>query len=1307
MDRVDHDALTEGRFKRHLRQDDRSLDALCGLAGIYLRRGWLEEALRLVRHALRQTQESAHVWSLLTQGLIARGRLIEAEESIQKALRIDPANAQHWVALASVNNRLLRPQAALAAYRQAERLAPELPLLHLSIGHVLKTLGQRPECERVYRECLAREPASGEAWWSLADLKNYTFSADEVAAMNALVAAGTGGDANLARLHFALGRAYELQGEDRRAFAHYERGNRLRRAQAPFDHAAFESRCRRIAASFDHAFFAAAGGAGHADRAPIFIVGMPRSGSTLVEQILASHSGVEGTMELPNVLNYVREFDSLGENRDAYPESASAAPRAVFAALGRRYIEETMPLRSGRPRFIDKMPNNFAHIGLIHAMLPEATIIDVRRHPMDACFSCFKQHFAAGQAFSYELEGLGRYYRQYLALMDHWDAVLPGKVLHLAYEELVRTPEPAIRRLLAHCRLPYEAACLDFHLTQRPVRTSSSEQVRQPLYASGIGYWRRFEPELEPLRRGLGDCLERFSEEADRGCWHERQTAASRRLLRRKSVVGLAVAAIAYTECSSQTALAAGPADMLQEVVVTARKRSENLEDVPQNIDVLSSQDLENLDVVRLEDVAAQSPSISLISTGPGGQRIFIRGASDGSDPNFGHSNLSTTAFLVDDLSFARSGHDPDLHLNDIERIEILNGPQGTLFGPGSLSGAVRIVTNKPDPRAFDAGVALEGAQIAGGGRNATDEGYVNIPLIEGTTALRVSVYQLHDGGYIDNVLATRQWLNGVTSSNAAWAGSDQNTRNGLGGRIAVQHALSDTWVLRLTGYYQQQRYSGSWDEDPTNVGARALRVFSPQGGYNYARVLELQTEGDVGIGDLIYVGGYSSQVSRRLYDFSDYAQYSSYSSFIQATTCMTDPSSGPGDHGCKVPYMFGEVNSTVERWSNELRLQSKPRDKVQWTIGAYWEKTRNPYSGFEHLPNINFSGAPAQSALVSGAAPLAEEFYSDFATGRELQTSEFADATVTLSRRWSIEAGIEHFHSTQSDSTNWAGYFFQPKTPAYYSASSDRTNFKAGLNYKPGEHALIYFAFAQGFREGGFNYIAANSHPTIPHHFNPDTLDNFELGWKSQYLEGHLRWDSALYYMAWKDYQVGVSVQGPPYGFNANIGDARIYGIELTLEWQGLGGLRLALTADYNDATLRSDEFQNPAFIAVPGERLPEAPAVNFNAIGRYEWNLRTALRPFAQFDVSYKGSMWNDLRLDQRILQPAYSISNLRFGVSRSDGTWQAEAYITNLWNSNAVLFANTTGYDSWPGVSNPVVAVPPRTYGLRLTYRWRGPH
>jgi outer membrane receptor protein involved in Fe transport/tetratricopeptide (TPR) repeat protein len=1299
-----HEFLLESRLRRRLRRDERNVDALCRLAALHLGRGWLEEALRLLRHALKQTEGSAPVWGLLTQVLIARGRLLEAREANQQALRIDPDNAQHWVALASINNRLLRPQAALVAYRHAERLAPGLPLLHLSIGHVLKTIGRRSECERVYRECIAREPFAGEAYWSLADLKNYAFSADEVSAMNAALAAGTGGDANLARLHFALGRANEQGGDTATAFTHYDRGNRLRGRQAPFDHAAFASRCRRIVASFDRAFFAAIRGAGHSDYAPIFIVGMPRSGSTLVEQILASHSGVEGTMELPNVLNYVREFDNLSATGDAYPESAGAAPPAVFAALGRRYLEETLPLRSGCERFIDKMPNNFAHVGLIHAMLPDATIIDVRRHPMDACFSCFKQHFAAGQTFSYDLEGLGQYYREYLALMDHWDRVLPGKVLHIAYEELVRGPESTIRRLLAHCGVPYESACLDFHLTERPVRTSSSEQVRQPLYSSGIGYWRKFEAELEPLRRSLGDCLERFPGEPDLRHSRKRLGSSSRHFAR-KSAAGLAVAAITYAECSSQATLAAEPAD-IPEVVVTARKRAEYLEDVPQSIDVLSTQDVENLSVTRIEDFALLSPSVSLTSTGPGGQRLVIRGASDGSDANFGHSNISTIAFLVDDLSVSFDGHDPDLHFYDIERIEVLNGPQGTLFGPGSLSGAVRIVTNKPDLRTLSAGADLEGGKIDGGGNSNSFEGFVNIPLIEGTTALRASAYSVHQGGYIDNVLATRHWLNGVTSTNAEWAGNNDNTRAVLGGRVALQHTLSDKWSLRLTGHYQQQRYSGSWNEDPTNVGPRARRQFSPAGGYNYSRFLELSAEGDVGIADLIYVGGYTSQANRRLYDFSDYAQYGSYSSFIQATTCVTDPSSGPGNHGCRVPYMYGQVENELSRWSNELRLRSKPQGKVQWIVGAYWEKSRNPYSGFEHLPSINFNGAVAQGALQPGAAPLPEEFYSDFATGREFQTSQFGDATVNISQRWSLEGGIEHFHSTLSDSTEWATYFFQPKTPAYYSASSGRTNFKAGLNYKPGEHALIYLAFAQGFREGGFNYLAPDRYPELPHHFNPDTLNNFELGWKSRYFGGSLRWDGALYYMPWKDYQVNVTVPQPPFAFNANIGDARIYGVESTLEWQPVGGLRLVLAANYNNATLRSDEFQNPAFIVVPGERLPEAPEFNFNVIGRYEWIRQATLQLFTQIDVSYKGSMWNDLRVDQRVLQPAYTIANLRLGAGSSDGAWRAEAFITNLWNSNAVLFVNTTGYDTFPGVSNPVVAVPPRTYGLRLSYRWSAP-
>jgi hypothetical protein len=397
----------------------------------------------------------------------------------------------------------------LMAYREAERLDPRQRLVHLSIGHVLKSLGRRAECERVYHECIARGLNSEEAYWSLADLKNYQFPEAEVAAMKARLTGGVS-DAEAALLHFALGRAREQQGSTTEAFFHYREGNRLRARHSPFDLAGFENKCRRVMACLGAAYFVAVRGAGCGDAAPIFIVGLPRSGSTLVEQILASHPSVEGTMELPNVPNYVRELDRLNPQLDAYPESLGSAPHAVLAALGNRYIEETRSLRRGLPRFIDKLPNNFVHIGLIYAILPNATIIDVRRHPMDACFSCFKQYFASGQAFTYNLQYLGRYYRSYLELMNHWDAVLPGKVLHLSYEDLIAAPDANIRQLLAHCGLDFNPRCLQFQETQRPIRTSSSEQVRQPLYTSSVGYWRRFERELQPLAESLGDCVERY-----------------------------------------------------------------------------------------------------------------------------------------------------------------------------------------------------------------------------------------------------------------------------------------------------------------------------------------------------------------------------------------------------------------------------------------------------------------------------------------------------------------------------------------------------------------------------------------------------------------------------------------------------------------------------------------------------------------------------------------------------------------------------------------------------------------------------
>ena len=500
----------EELFREILKEDPGHVAALCGLGALALSADRPIEAERLLRHALRQSAHLPLAYRGLGPALVRLGRLEEAEAAVRYLEKIEPDSPQTWVAIASVATRMLRLEEALDAYERAAILKPDEAGLKISAGHLQKTLGRRPDSEASYKAALRTDPSRAEAWWSLADLKNYVFSDAELAEMQRVLSSGKQQRSNEAHLRFALGKAFEQRAAYPQAFVHYAEGNALRRQDEPFDIEVFERRCARIRAFFDADFFAARRGSGDPSPAPIFIVGLPRSGSTLLEQILASHSQVEGTMELPNILNMVAQFDDLSPSRNGYPDTVGQASSAQLAALGRRYLEETAPLRSGRAHFTDKLPNNFSHIGLITAILPRAIVIDARRHPMDACFSTFKQHFAQGQAFSYDLSDLGRYYRCYLDLMEHWNAVLPGKVLCVPYEQMVRDPDRTIRALLAHAGLPFEPACLSFHETKRAVRTASAEQVRQPLYSSGVGYWRHFERELEPLRKALGDATERF-----------------------------------------------------------------------------------------------------------------------------------------------------------------------------------------------------------------------------------------------------------------------------------------------------------------------------------------------------------------------------------------------------------------------------------------------------------------------------------------------------------------------------------------------------------------------------------------------------------------------------------------------------------------------------------------------------------------------------------------------------------------------------------------------------------------------------
>jgi tetratricopeptide (TPR) repeat protein len=441
--------------------------------------------------------------------LSMRHQHARAIEEVQKLLAIEPGNRAYRTARATALAGLGDHETAVRVFRELRDETPQVPELHLSVAHALKTLGRQQEAIASYREAAAVVPSFGDAYWSLANLKTYRFSDEELERMRAEEAAAATKPVDRYHLCFALGKALEDRGQYAESFHYYERGNALKKSETHYRPEPIERAARLQAKICTAGFFTARKGVGCLEPDPIFIVGLPRAGSTLLEQILASHSRVEGTMELAEIPRLVGKL----QGRD--PDGVSPTYPAVLAELspeqlrrfGEKYLEDTRVYRTGKPFFVDKMPNNYRHLGLIHLILPNAKIIDARREPMACCFSNFKQLFANGQEFTYSLEDIGRYYRSYVELMAHWDAVLPGWVLRVQHEEVVEDLEGNVRRLLDFCGLEFEPQCVEFHKTERSVRTASSEQVRQPIFKEGLDQWRHFEPWLGPLKAALGDLV--------------------------------------------------------------------------------------------------------------------------------------------------------------------------------------------------------------------------------------------------------------------------------------------------------------------------------------------------------------------------------------------------------------------------------------------------------------------------------------------------------------------------------------------------------------------------------------------------------------------------------------------------------------------------------------------------------------------------------------------------------------------------------------------------------------------------------
>ena len=491
---------------RHfLKHNPTHVEAMRLLADLGVRSEVLDDAEFLLESALEFEPDNRFARYDYMNVLYRRQKYAQAMDEAKRLLALEPNNAQYQTGYANQCVAIGDFDEALDVYDQVLGRFPETAQLHLLRGHALKTVGRTDEAITAYRKTYATNPRCGDAYWSLANLKTFRFSSEEVMAMSNQEASDELEIEDQVHFCFALGKHFEDNKDYATSFDYYNRGNELRRKQLGFSADLLSSRLALQSEVMSPEFFARHAGSGCQDPDPIFIVGLPRAGSTLLEQILASHSQVDGTQELPNIgaLAYQLDGRRAISDQPRYPHCLEDIDASELHKFGEQFLADTRIHRRGAPFFIDKMPNNFRHIGLIQLILPNAKIIDARREPLSCCFSGFKQLFSSGQEFTYGLEQIGQYYNDYLDLMEHWDRVLPGKILRVQHEDVVADLEGQVRRLLDYCGLSFEQACVDFHNTERSVRTPSSEQVRQPIFTTSLEAHKPFEPWLGPLQQIL------------------------------------------------------------------------------------------------------------------------------------------------------------------------------------------------------------------------------------------------------------------------------------------------------------------------------------------------------------------------------------------------------------------------------------------------------------------------------------------------------------------------------------------------------------------------------------------------------------------------------------------------------------------------------------------------------------------------------------------------------------------------------------------------------------------------------------
>ena len=500
--------LAEKLAKEVISDEPDNVDALRLLSVIAIRAGHYQDAEKLLKRVVKLKPLFIDAWHDLSGALKEQDKVTEAVEVLQQALEIKPNNPQTHYLLGSSLALSAKPYEAIEPYRTCLGLKPGYAPALLGLGHVLKTVGDFEDGVQAYRDAIKQRPGFAEAYWSLANLKTFRFSDEDIEQMKYELQGLEEDNEDKAHFCFSLAKAYEDRSEYDLAFEYYEKANAINRMLIAYDPVQTEVVHQQLIDVFNQDFLEAKAGLGNPDPSPIFILGLPRSGSTLIEQILASHSMVDGTSELQDLGQIATGLNKRSGGLK-YPEIVRILEDDDFFRLGQSYIDRTMRHRKGAPYFTDKMPNNFPTIGFLSLILPNAKIINTRKNPLDSCLGCFKQHFAKGQAFTYDLYELGEFYLEYMRLMEHWHQVLPGRILDIQYEDMVADQETQTRKLLEFCGLPWEDACMNFHETDRAIRTASSEQVRQPIHNKSVNYWKNFEKHLQPLIEVLEPVLEK------------------------------------------------------------------------------------------------------------------------------------------------------------------------------------------------------------------------------------------------------------------------------------------------------------------------------------------------------------------------------------------------------------------------------------------------------------------------------------------------------------------------------------------------------------------------------------------------------------------------------------------------------------------------------------------------------------------------------------------------------------------------------------------------------------------------------